>query len=289
MHRSPVWKPLLFLLPAIVVYGFVMVFPMLYSLLLSFVPTSGLNIDFSRLGLDNYRTLLFEDPIFWVSLKNNGVWMVLALAVPLSLGLLLAHVLNREFKGRIVFRALFYYPAVLSLTAVGLIWVWMYNPQSGLIGSFLKLFGIPPIYWLGNMDIALFAVFAADVWMSLGFSMILFLGGMQSIPSELYEAAVVEGAGKRRVFWSITIPLLRETFIVISVLYIIGSMKIFDVVFAMTLGGPGRSTYVLAVYLYFNAFKYFKLGMGAAISWIMVILAAVVVIPYVSFMTRDRD
>jgi raffinose/stachyose/melibiose transport system permease protein len=125
-RRSRVLKPLLFLLPAIAVYGYVMVFPMLYSLLLSFYPVSGLQVDFSKgLGLTNYRTLLFEDPVFWQSLKNNGIWMAMALAIPMVLGLLVAQVLNREFRGRIVFRALYYYPAILSLTAVGLIWVWM--------------------------------------------------------------------------------------------------------------------------------------------------------------------
>jgi raffinose/stachyose/melibiose transport system permease protein len=286
---SRVYKPLLFLMPAILVYGFVMVFPMIYSFLLSLYPVSGLNVEFKGLGLKNYRTMLFEDPVFWQALKNNGIWMGLALLIPMLLGLFVAQILNREFKGRIVFRALFYYPAILSLTAVGLIWVWMYNPQLGLMNSFLKALGVQQtVSWLGNMDIALYSVFAADVWMSLGFAMVLFLGGMQSIPNELYEAAVVEGASKVQSFFGITIPLLRESFIVITVLYMIGSMKIFDIIFAMTLGGPGRSTYVLAILMYFNAFKFFKLGMGSAVSWIMVILVSVIVIPYVSYLSRDE-
>ena len=288
IRRSRVYKPLLFLAPAIIVYGFVMVYPMAFSFMLSLIPTSGLNIEWKGFGLENYRTLLFNDPVFWESLKNNGIWMGLALLIPMSLGLLVAQVLNRDFKGRIVFRALYYYPAILSLTATGLIWVWMYNPQLGLLNSFLKSLGVKgTVSWLGNMQIALFSVFAADVWMSIGFAMVLFLGGMQGIPNELYEAAVVEGANKRQSFFRITIPLLRESFIVISVLYMIGSMKIFDIIFAMTLGGPGRSTYVLGVYMYFNAFKFFKLGMGSAVSWIMVILVAIIVIPYVNFMSRD--
>ncbi len=289
MRRSRVYKPLAFLAPAIVVYGFVMVFPMGYSLLLSLYPVSGLNVEWKGLGLENYRTLLLRDPVFWESLKNNGIWMGLALLVPMFLGLFLAQILNREFRGRIIFRALYYYPAILSLTAVGLIWVWMYNPQLGLLNSFLKALGVKQtVSWLGNMNIALYSVFAADVWMSVGFSMVLFLGGMQSISNELYEAAVVEGASKAQCFFRITIPLLRESFIVITVLYMIGSMKIFDIIFAMTLGGPGRSTYVLAVYMYFNAFKFFKLGMGSAVSWVMVILVAVIVIPYVSYLTREK-
>jgi raffinose/stachyose/melibiose transport system permease protein len=290
IRRSRVYKPLLFLTPAIIVYGFVMVYPMIYSLLLSLYPVSGLNIEFKGLGLQNYKTLLFHDPVFWESLKNNGIWMGLALVIPMFLGLLVAQVLNRNFRGRIIFRALYYYPSILSLTATGLIWVWMYNPQLGLLNSFLKTVGIKgTISWLGNMQIALFSVFAADVWMSVGFAMVLFLGGMQSIPNELYEAAYVEGANKTQSFFRITIPLLRESLIVITVLYMIGSMKIFDIIFAMTLGGPGRSTYVLAVYMYFNAFKFFKLGMGSAVAWIMVILVAIIVIPYVSFMSRDKD
>jgi raffinose/stachyose/melibiose transport system permease protein len=289
ISRSRVYKPLLFLAPAILVYGFVMVFPMVYSFLLSLNPISGLNVEFKGLNLENYRTLLFSDPVFWEALKNNGIWMALALLIPMVLGLLVAQVLNRDFKGRIIFRALYYYPSILSLTAVGLIWVWMYNPQLGLFNSFLHAIGIKQtVSWLGNMSIALFSVFAADVWMSVGFAMVLFLGGMQSIPHELYEAAVVEGASKVQCFFRITIPLLRESFIVITVLYMIGAMKIFDIIFAMTLGGPGRSTYVLAVYMYFNAFKFFKLGMGSAVSWIMVILVAIIVIPYVSFMSRDE-
>lgn len=290
IRRSRIVKPLLFLIPAFVLYGFVMVFPMVYSFVLSLYPTAGLDIDWKGLNLLNYRTLLFNDPVFWLALKNNLIYMGLALLIPMFLGLFLAEILNKPFKGRLVFRALYYYPAILSLTAVGLIWVWMYNPQLGLINTFLCSIGLEKLVlsWLGDMKIALYSVFVADVWMSLGFAMILFLGGMQSIPNELYECALVEGANKLQSFFRITIPLLRETFIVISVLYMIGAMKLFDIIFTMTLGGPGRSTYVMAIYMYFNAFKFFKLGMGCAVSWIMMAVIAIIVIPYVLYLSKDR-
>jgi raffinose/stachyose/melibiose transport system permease protein len=265
-----------------------MIFPMFYSLYLTFHDISSPVIEF--VGLKNYQTLLFNDPVFWLSLKNNAIWLVLALTIPVSLGLILAEVMNKSFRGRIIFRSLFYYPKILSLTIVALIWVWMYNPEYGLINTVLRGVGLEELVmsWLGDTRIALFSVFVADIWAGTGFAMILFLGGMQSIPSELYECAVVEGASKTQTFFRITIPLLREVFVVITVLYTIGTMKLFDIIYAMTLGGPGRSTYVVAVYMYFTAFKYYKIGLGCTVSWLMTIMVAALVIPYVLYMVKER-
>jgi raffinose/stachyose/melibiose transport system permease protein len=285
---SQVWRPLIFLSPAIAIYVFVMIFPMFYSLYLTFHDISGPVIEY--VGLQNYRTLLFNDPIFWLSLKNNAIWLLLALTIPVSLGLILAEVMNKSFKGRLIFRSLFYYPHILSLTIVALIWVWMYNPTYGLINTVLRALGLDMLIlnWIGDTRIALFSVFVADIWWGTGFAMILFLGGMQSIPGELYECAVVEGANKLQMFFRITIPLLREAFIVITVLYTIGTMQLFDIIFAMTLGGPARSTYVITVYMYFNAFKFYKIGLGCTVSWLMTLIVAAVVIPYVLYMAKER-
>jgi raffinose/stachyose/melibiose transport system permease protein len=289
MKIERIIKPLLFLAPAIIIYAYIMIFPMAYSLYMSLYQTTALSGG-TYVGLNNYKTLFFDDPIIWVSIKNNLIWLVLALVIPLWLGLFAAVVLNREFKGRIAYRSLIYYPSVLSLTAVGLIWGWLYHPQLGLFNVFFQKIGLPFLAqtWLGDPRTAFFSIFVSDTWISVGFAMVMFLGGMQSIPLELYECARVEGASPAHIFVRITIPLLRETFLVITTLYMIGSFKIFDIIFTMTAGGPARSTWVLALAMYMNAFKFYKMGYGSAVSWTILLFVAIIVIPYVLFMSREK-
>ena len=239
-------KPLLFLSPALLIYLFVMVYPMFNSLYLSFFETSGVSggEDLIFVGLGNYKALMYDD-IFWISLRNNILWMIWALIIPMSIGLLLAVILNSPFKGKVIYRGIFYYPSILSFIAVGLIWGWLYSPSFGLINQLLNNIGLPSLTrnWLGDAKTALFASYLAHAWQATGFSMVLFLGGLQTISLDVYESAKVEGANKLQTFWKITLPLLRQTYIVIIAMTMIGSMKVFDTIFTMTGGGPCATIY----------------------------------------------
>lgn len=285
-------RPLLFMLPALAVYIFVMAYPLGHSFIMSFHESTGLGGEAPVwVGLANYKTLFVRDPIFWVAMRNNLLWTCYSLVIPVAIGLILAMFLNEEFKGRTILRGIFYYPSILSLIAVGLIWRWMYHPNLGFLNALLKRIGLAALAvdWLGDRRTALFATFIANAWQATGIVMVMFLSGLQTIPTEVYEAARVEGAGGWTTFCRITLPLLRETYIVVVAITMVNAMKVFDVIFSMTWGGPGRATEVLATYLYFNAYKYFKLGVGTAVSWVLLLLIALVVVPYVLYMSRKED
>jgi raffinose/stachyose/melibiose transport system permease protein len=166
----------------------------------------------------------------------------------------------------------------------------MYNPSLGIINSVLRGLGQPQLIqdWLGDRNIALFSVFVAAVWQSTGTNMVLFLAGLQSVPSELVEAAKVDGANRFQVFRSVIIPSLRQTFVVVISLTIINSLKVFDLIYGMTYGGPGQSTHVLATWSLFNSLQLRDFGSGSAIAIILLIITLVIVVPYVRWASREE-
>ena len=277
-----------FLLPAILIYGIVVVFPTLYSIVLSFCEWNGLG-EKKFIGLKNYVHLFTEDNIFYIALKNNIIWIILTVCLTVLLALVLALVLNKKFKGRIVYRAIFYFPYMLSWIIVGIIWKWMYNPNFGLINQFLDMIGLDFLKgaYLSNTNIALYCVFIAALWQGLGQPMLYFLAGLQTMPSDILEAARIDGAGRFSLFIRIIVPMLKETFVIVLATQIIASMKVYDIVYVMTDGGPANSTQTLATYMYNQTFTYSNLGMGSAIATIMVLIMMIVIVPYVAFSTKE--
>jgi len=260
---------------------------MSYSLFLSFTDWNGLAPHKSFIGLKNYIDF-FKDPFSYVVLSNNIKWLLFALSIPTILGLLLAIVLNGPIRGRIFFRTIFYSPGIIPLVSSGVIWAWIYNPTFGALNSFLRMIGLGYLArgWLSDPNIALYSVMVTAAWQGVGMPMILFLAGLQDIPKELYEAAKIDGALDYHLFWYVTLPLLRETFIIVISLAIINSLKVFDLIYTMTWGGPGRSTQVLAVWMYFNAFQYYKAGYGSTIAWLTTVLSMAITIPYIRILSR---
>ncbi|MBV8278387.1 MAG: sugar ABC transporter permease, partial [Verrucomicrobia bacterium] len=194
--------PWVFLAPALVIYSVVVVYPMLYSAYLSLFRWDGVAPKKVFVGFQNYVTLLTHNEVFWIALKNNAIWLVAALLVPTSIGLGLALVLNSRFRGSHIFRSIFYFPAVLSLAVVGLIWTWIYHPDLGLANQLLDALGLKFLKrnWLSDPNIAIYPVILAATWNAVGLPMLLFLAGLQTIPQELHEAAKVEGAGPLQRF-----------------------------------------------------------------------------------------
>jgi raffinose/stachyose/melibiose transport system permease protein len=282
--------PYAFLLPALAIYTLFVVYPMFDSLSISFTNWDGLSPARTFVGLKNYQHIL-NDPVATTALQNNLTWTVVTLVVPTILGLLLALGLNRRFPGSTLFRSIFYAPAILPLVGVAALWSWMYDPNVGLINTFLRNVGLGNLAqpWLGQPNLALPSVMAAAVWQGMGFPMVLYLAGLQSIPDEQYEAARVDGAGTVRQFWHITLPWLTETHIIVITLGVIGSFKVFDLIYAMTYGGPGQATQVLASWMYFNTFQYYHAGYGSALAWVIALISLVVTVPYLRVMTRRSE
>ncbi|HXF61885.1 MAG TPA: sugar ABC transporter permease [Caldilineaceae bacterium] len=281
--------PYLFLAPALIWYLIFLVYPMYQSLVISLMDWDGLSADIRFVGLDNYRRIFFEDEIARLALRNNLLWTAGVLLIPTVIGLLLAVALDRNLRGQTIYRSIFYGPAVLPLVASGLIWAWMYNPQFGFVNYVLQQVGLGHLArgWLSVFETALPATFVTAVWGGVGFPMVLYLAALQAIPAEQYEAARMDGANGRQLFFHITLPWLREAHVIVFSLAVINSFKTFDLIYTMTYGGPGRVTQVLGTWMYFNAFQYYHAGYGAAIAWVIAMITLVVAIPYIQRMSRD--
>jgi raffinose/stachyose/melibiose transport system permease protein len=283
-------SPWLFALPALAVYVMFLVYPSLTSLFFSLTDWDGLSPGYNIVGLQNYVDMT-KDPVIVTALKNNLIWTVVTLSVPMVLGLLLAIVLNGKVRGKPILRLIFYTPAVLPLVSIASIWGWLYNPQYGAINEFLRLVGLDSLAqpWLGQDSTALAAIMVPAIWLRAGFPMLLYLAALQGIPEEIYEAATVDGATRWQQFWYMTMPSLKPAHYIVLALSLIDSFKVFDMIYAMTYGGPGTATQVMGTWMYANVFQYYQAGYGTAIAVTITVIAIVVSIPYVVSQTREHS
>ncbi|GAA3611617.1 carbohydrate ABC transporter permease [Microlunatus ginsengisoli] len=279
-----------FALPALVVYVVFLVYPALQSLWFSFTDWDGLSATYDFVGLDNYAKMP-KDPVVIQALINNAIWTIVTITVPVIIGLLLAILLNGKVRGKPVLRLIFYTPAVMPLVAVASIWGWLYNPQYGAINEFLRAIGLGALAqpWLGQNSTALAAVMVPAIWLRVGFPMLLYLAALQGINTDMYEAATVDGATKWQQFWFITMPSLKPAHYIVIALSLIDSFKVFDLIYAMTYGGPGTATQVMGTWMYFNVFQYYQAGYGTAIAVVITVIAIAVSIPYVRSQTKEAQ
>ncbi|TQS45102.1 carbohydrate ABC transporter permease [Cryptosporangium phraense] len=281
-----------FLAPAVVLYSVFLLFPIVSAVYLSFLRWNGFPTTPQKwAGLDNYAEIFTNDTVFYTALRNSVIWVVLSLIVPTVVALGLALALNRRLLGRNLIRSIFYIPAVLASIAVATMWAWMYNPNAGLINSVLTSLGGESLIqdWLGDPKIALYSVFVAFVWQTTGFSMVLFLAGLQSVPEELVEAARLDGANPRQVFRHVTLPALRPTLTVVLVLTVISSLKVFDLIVGMTGGGPAQSTQVLALWSYSQSFINHNFGAGNALAVVLLLITLALVLPYLLWTLKEDE
>ena len=281
--------PWLFALPALAVYLTFLVYPALNSVFFSLTDWDGLSAGYNVVGTANYVKML-SDPVVAQAAVNNIIWTVVTIVIPVIIGLTLAIVLNGKVRGKPVLRMLFYLPAVLPLIAVASIWGWLYNPDSGAINEFLRLIGLGGVAqpWLGQDSTALAAVMVPAIWLRVGFPMLLYLAALQGIPDEMYEAATVDGASTSQQFWHITMPSLRNAHYIVIALSLIDSFKVFDLIYAMTYGGPGTATQVMGTWMYANVFQYYQAGYGTAIAVVITVVAVAVSIPYVRSQAKEH-
>lgn len=256
----------LFLLPWMVGFAVWIAGPMITSLILSFCKYEVVT-PAKFVGFGNYQKLI-HNRLFWQSLKITAYYTFGAIPLQLCFGLAFALLLNQKIKALSVFRTIYYMPAVISGVAAAILWVWVFNPDFGIINIILMRFGIKGPGWLTSTTWVIPSFIIMSVWKS-GRYMLLYLGGLQNIPTPLYEAAEVDGANTWEKFWKVTLPMLTPVIFFNSVMGIIESFQIFTAAFVMTAGGPANASLFYVLNLYNNAFRYFKMGYASALAWVL--------------------
>lgn len=288
-----------FVLPNLLVFGVFILLPMLLNFYYGF--TSGSSILLENrpvVGTANFEKIFtcqdffsvntcVED-LFWRGARNTAVFVIFQVVFIILLSLLTALALNRDVKGRGFFRAMFFYPVLLSPVVVALIWKWILQYQNGVLNAFLVSLGLDKVPWLIDANWAQFWVIAISIWAQMGFFTLILLAGLQAIPKEMYEAASMDGANKWRTFWNVTLPLLMPTMTVVLVLSLIRAVQVFDQVFVLTNGGPGTATLYIVQYIYRTAFEFKNYGMAAAASLILAVVLLVLTIGQLIFQRRQE-
>ncbi|MFC4139649.1 MULTISPECIES: carbohydrate ABC transporter permease [unclassified Microbacterium] len=270
----PVYTPYVLLLPTIALFAAFTVFPYLSALWQSF--TTNVDGETAFAGLANY-TRLFQDPLFYQALWNTFVMLIVQVPIMLVLAILLAVAFNSVLlKFRALWRTLYFVPIVMGLVAYGILFSALFNSEDGFVNQLLGYVGIGPVPWLTDPFWAKISIVIAMTWHYTGQSAIIYLAQLQAIPTELYEAASVDGANGRKQFWHVTIPGLRPAIILTVILSTIGTLQLFDEPFVITNGGPLNSTLTVGMYLYQNGFQYFDFGYASAIGYVLTLIIGVI-------------
>ena len=279
---------LLFALPFIIGLVIFTVIPFVSSFIFSFT-NYNMKTSPDFVGLANYKIMLANDSLFWPSLWNTIVHVLISTPLNLIFGVMLALLLNNKLKGMNVYRTIFYLPNVVSMVAMALLWLWLFQPSFGLINQLLgpiyKLLGAQPIGWLNDASTSKLAIALMGLW-TCGGSMVIYLAQLQDIPRDLYEAAEIDGANGWQRMKRITIPLMTPAIFYNLIMTLISGFQVFMQSFIMTSGGPARATYYFAYYLYDKAFKDGQMGMASAMAWFL--LVATLIVTMIVFVTSRR-
>lgn len=269
-----------FLFPFMLLFIVFRAGPVLAALALSFTSYDVLSPP-KWVGLSNYASILFGTEaatrLFWRSTVNTLYFTVGEVALEMIAGLALAMLVNtRRLRAKALWRACFYTPVVTSLVAASMIWLWLYNPQIGLLNVLLKGFGLPTLKWLNDPKLAMPCIIIMTVWQGAGWSMVIYLAGLQGIPETLYEAARIDGANSWQQFWKVTLPLLTPVTLFIVVISCISALQVFSQMFVMTEGGPLNATITVTYHMYLNAFRFYRLGYASAMSFLLFLIILVI-------------
>jgi multiple sugar transport system permease protein len=265
------WTAYLFQTPGLILFAVFTVYAVYLSFFLSFHEWNILEPAKPFVGLDNYREVA-RDERFLGAIGHTGYFTGATVPLTMGIGLLLAMLLNTQIRALGLFRMLYYLPVITPLVVASIIWKWVYNADYGLMNYYLLQAGVidEPLFWLSSKTLAMPAVILMNTWKGVGFSMIVYLAGLQAIPQELYEAAEVDGAGSFARFRRITLPLLAPTTFFLLIINVIGAMKAFTQIFVMTSGGPpgpGGATTTIVYYIYTQAFRFFRMGYASALAY----------------------
>ncbi|WP_226035219.1 carbohydrate ABC transporter permease [Aquibacillus saliphilus] len=288
-RKSERFKVFSFALPALLIYIIFLVIPIVGAVYFSLVEWNGIKgspLEF--VGLQNYFDVI-ADPDFRISLMNLLSLVFFSVLFHTPIALLLAVSLNTKFKGYRFFKVIYFVPTIFPLTAIGLLWYFIFMPN-GSLNSFLDLIGLSEFAtgWLINPSTAMGTVIFVNIWAGIGYYMVILLAGLTTIPDELYEAAKIDGATPVKQFLHITIPMLKPIITLCILMDIIGTVKVFDLIFVMTEGGPNGLTNLPTTLMYYEAFRYNNFGFGSAIGVIILLIALVLTIGSESIMNRKR-
>jgi multiple sugar transport system permease protein len=280
-------------LPAILFFVFQLV-PVFISFFLSF---TSYNVVHSPkfVGLANYKNILFNDPLFWKAVGNTVLYVIGVVPIGVCVSLLLAVAIDQKIKFKNLFKSVFFLPTVTAIVAVSVIWKWLYAGEKyGLFNYFIMKLGFHPIDWLASPTWTLPSIMIMSIWAGLGYNMILFLAGLQTIPYVMYEAAEIDGAGFWKKFFNVTLPLLKPTIVFVTMMSFIFSFQVFEQVYIMTggqggIGGVLNSALTIVAYLYDKGFQKFEMGYASALAYIIFLLIFLLTMINKQFMRSRVD
>jgi ABC-type sugar transport system permease subunit len=283
--------PYAFILPALIPYVIFLALPIIGSILLSFFNWTGIsfnNIEWA--GLQNYITLA-QDEVFWQAISHNLYFILGGVIGIVSVALTLAVLLEQHLPFSSFFRGVFFIPTTTSLVVVGIVFMLILSPELGLVNPLLRQIGLGHLArpWLGDPGTVMPVIILVDVWKNFGLSMFLFVAGLKGIDAELYDAAKIDGATPWQTFWRVTMPVLWPVTALVIVLTSIGSLKLFDLVYVMTAGGPNYASEVLTTWMYTQGFRYNKMGYGSAMAVVLLLLTLVFSLIQLRLFSRSRE
>lgn len=271
------WRVVLLALP-LAVFAVLVIWPLVSSFYYSLTDWNGFDRNYDFVGFANF-TKIWTDRLFFNAMVNTAIWMVAAILLPTGLGLMLALLLDGKVPGGRVFKTVFYLPICLSAIVVGQIWIWIYQPDWGLLNTVIEQVtgGKFNYAWLAKPDSALGSVIVAWSWQQTGLAMVIYLAGLTAIPKDMLEVCEIEGATTFQRTWIIVLPLLTPSTVVVIALSVINSLKGFDILYIMTGGGPFNSSDTLAMHMYNESFKKYLMGYGSAISVVLFLIALTII------------
>lgn len=283
-------KVLLFLLPALIIYILFLIIPMVGAVYFSTVNWNGImGTPLKFVGLQNYLSA-FKEPAFILSLKNMGRMVFFSVIFHTPIALLLAVAINTKCRGYRFFKVMYFVPTIFPLTAIGLLWYFIFMPN-GSLNTLLEFMGLADLAkgWLVDSGTAMNTIIFVNIWAGIGYYMVILIAGLTTIPDEIYEAADIDGATPIKKFFHITVPMLKPILSMCILMDIIGSVKVFDLIFVMTEGGPNGLTNLPTTLMYYDAFRYDNYGRGSAIGVIILIIALALTIGSNFVMNKEKD
>ncbi|MFD1713524.1 carbohydrate ABC transporter permease [Amnibacterium flavum] len=249
-------------------------FPLVNAVYYSLVDFNGINPNPAFIGLANFAEMIF-DPEVWHALGNNLIWIIGGTAAPLIIGLLVSVLLWTTRRGATIYRIIFFLPYVLPGVAIGIVWGWIYDPVSGWLNQGLTAIGLGGLArgWLGDPNIALYAVLATAVWASTGFVIVILLSALRNVDVELVDAAKIDGANPPQRLWYVILPQIMPVFLMVLTLTLVGGFSVFDIIFIMTGGGPAGATNTIGTYAYSQAFELSRIGYGTTLALLITVLS----------------
>lgn len=274
---------IVFILPQLISLVCLGIIPIVIAFVLSFFDWNGFSAPVFT-GFQNFKAV-FTDPDTGIAIKNTLVYSVIYVPCSIVLSLGLAMLLNKAW-GKMFYRAVFFLPQIVTSVGIAVVWSWIYQPQFGILNMILRFFGIEGKEWLRDPSTAMGAVIVMSIWWGQGYNIVLFLAGLQNVPRTYVEAAKIDGANERQVFFNITVPLISPTTLLVTITTMINAFQVFDQMFLLTSGGPAKKTYTMAIHIYQTAFKSYELGKASTAA--LILFFVVVAVSVIQFKLSDK-